>query len=325
MFQPFGCGGRRAASCGWAVAAAAPDHLVRAIGLGGRARAVAALTTATAEELRRIHDPSPQVAAALARLATGALLLAASLEKATAREPMLTLEVEGGGPAGRLVATASPAGWVRATVANPLAASATRNDGRLDVAAVVGASGHLVVTRDPGVAEPYRGVVALETGDLAKDLAAYLAGSEQSPAAVLLGVLLVPAGRVEVAGGFLVQLLPGVSDDEAAALSDRVRAFGPLSADLRAGRGPREWLAMTFPDGCSVLEEVPVRFHCGCSTERVETALKLLGIGEIRAAMDEDNDRQASVTCGFCRRVYRVPRLRLLELIREIESERTRP
>jgi molecular chaperone Hsp33 len=67
-----------------------------------------------------------------------------------------------------------------------------------------------------------------------------------------------------------------------------------------------------------------VRFHCGCSTERVETALKLLGVGEIRAAMDEDNDRQARVTCGFCRRVYSVPRLRLLELIREIEAERPR-
>ena len=87
------------------------DHLIRAVGLGGRARAVVAVTTGTTEALRHIHDPSPQVAAALGRLSTGALLLASSLEKVTAREPMLTIEVDGGGPAGKLLATASPAGW----------------------------------------------------------------------------------------------------------------------------------------------------------------------------------------------------------------------
>jgi molecular chaperone Hsp33 len=283
---------------------------------------VTALTTGAAEELRRIHDPSPQVAAALARAATGALLLAATVEKATAREPVLTLEVEGGGPAGRLVATASPAGWVRATVAEPLATSPHRDDGTLDVAGVVGGSGQLVVTRDSGSGKPYRGVVAMESGDLAHNLAAYLHSSEQTPSAVVLGVLVVPAGRVEVAGGFLIQLLPGVSEDEAETLAGRVRAIGALSSSLVEGNGPREWLAGIFPEGCLVLDEVPVRFFCGCSIERVEAALKLLGIGEIRASMDEDNERRATVTCGFCRKEYHVPRTRLLELIAEIEAER---
>ena len=86
------------------------DRLIRVLALGGRARAVAALASDTAEELRRIHDPSPTAAAALGRIAVGALLLAASLEKVTGREPMLTVEVDGGGPLGRLVATASPGG-----------------------------------------------------------------------------------------------------------------------------------------------------------------------------------------------------------------------
>ena len=124
------------------------DHLVRAVGLGGRARAVVAVTTDTVEELRRMHDPSPQVAAAIGRLATGALLLASSLEKVTNREPLLTVELEGGGPAGRLVATASPLGWVRATVSNPLAATDPRDDGTLEVSGVVGTEGQLIVTRD---------------------------------------------------------------------------------------------------------------------------------------------------------------------------------
>ncbi len=299
------------------------DHLIRAIASGGRVRAVVARTTDTAEELRRIHDPSPQVAAALARMATGSVLLAASLEKTTRREPLLTLEVDGGGAVGRLVATASPAGWVRATAANPLASAPARADGTLDVAGVVGRHGQLIVTRDPGAGEPYRGVVELVSGDLGKDLAAYLSESEQTPSAVVLGVLAVPEGRIDVAGGLLVQLLAGVSDDEAAEIAGRVRELGSLSERLVRGRGPREWLATVFPDGCTILDQVGVRFHCGCSQEKVETALKLLGVGEIRAAMNEDDERSATVTCGFCRRVFRVSRERLLELIHEVEAERS--
>jgi molecular chaperone Hsp33 len=298
------------------------DHLIRAIALNGRARVAAALTTATAEELRRIHDPSPQVAAALARLSTGAVLLASALEKVTQREPILTLETNGGGPAGLLVATASPAGWVRAVAANPLAATPKRHDGILDVAAVVGNDGQLVVTRDPGHGEPYRGVVELSSGDLARDLAVYLSESEQSPSAVVFGVLVVPEGRVDVSGGMLIQLFPGVSDDEADVLTDRLGELGALSSRIADGDGPREWLATVFPEGCTIVEEVPVRFHCGCSSQKVEAALKLLGVGEIRAAMDEDNDRKAVLTCGFCHHRYTVAHDRLRELLAEVEAER---
>ena len=297
------------------------DHMIRAVALDGRARVVAAVTTVTSEEIRRIHDPSPQVAAALARLATGAVLLAASLEKVTTREPVLTLEVDGNGPAGRLIATASPAGWVRATVANPLASTPRDDDGGLDVAGVVGAEGTLIVTRDAGHGEPYRGVVELSSGDFARDLAFYLNESEQSPAAVVFGVLLVPEGRIDVAGGILIQLLPGVSDEEADTLAEHVAELGSLSSRIANGNGPREWLATVFPEGCTILDEGSVRFLCGCSMDRVEAALKLLGIGEIRAAMDEDNDRRALVTCGFCHARYTVPHARLRELIAEVESE----
>jgi len=141
------------------------DHVIRAVGLGGRARAVVADTTNAVEELRRLHDSSPEVTAAVGRLATGALLLASTLEKITTREPLLTVEVDGEGPVGRLVATASPAGWVRAMATNPLATADRRDDGKLDVSGVVGVDGQLTVTRDPGIGEPSRGVVELVSGD----------------------------------------------------------------------------------------------------------------------------------------------------------------
>jgi molecular chaperone Hsp33 len=297
------------------------DHVIHAMGLGGRARAVVAETTESVEELRRLHDPSPEVTAAVGRIATGALLLASTLEKVTGREPLLTVEVDGGGPAGRLVATASPAGWVRAMASNPLATAARREEGKLDVSGVVGIEGQLIVTRDPGIGEPYRGVVDLVSGELAKDLAYYLSESEQSPAAVVLGVKCLREGRVASAGGLLVQLLPGVSDKEAIALTDRIRAIGAVSSRLTAGQGPREWLAEIFPNGCSILGEVPARFFCGCSMERVERALKLLGLEEIRAVLEDGSDGGSDVICGFCRMAYTLQPSRLKALISEVETE----
>jgi molecular chaperone Hsp33 len=300
---------------------AANDHVIRAVGLGGRARAIVAETTQAVEELRRLHDSSPEVTAAVGRLATGALLLASTLEKTTTRDPLLTVEVDGGGPVGRLVATASPAGWVRAMASNPLATADRRDDGKLDVSGIVGVDGQLTVTRDPGIGEPYRGVVELVSGELAKDFAYYLSESEQSPAAVVLGVKCVREGRVASAGGLLVQLLPGVSDKEALSLTDRIRALGAVSSRLSAGQGPREWLAKIFPEGCTISGEVPARFFCGCSMERVERALKLLGLKEIRAVLEDRRDGSSDVICGFCRMAYTLQPSRLRALITEVESE----
>jgi len=299
----------------------ANDHVIRAVGLGGRARAVVAETTNAVEELRRLHDSSPEVTAAVGRLATGALLLASTLEKTTTQEPLLTVEVDGGGPVGRLVATASPAGWVRAMATNPLATADRRDDGKLDVSGVVGVNGQLTVTRDPGIGEPNRGVVELVSGELAKDIAYYLSESEQSPAAVVLGVKCLREGRVASAGGLLVQLLPGVSDKQALSLTERIRSLGAVSSRLSAGQGPREWLAKIFPEGCTISGEVPARFFCGCSMERVERALKLLGLEEIRAVLEDRRDGSSDVICGFCRMAYTLQPARLQALITEVEAE----
>ncbi len=237
---------------------------------------------------------------------------------------MLTVEVDGDGPVGRLVATASPAGWVRAMASNPLATADRREDGKLDVSGVVGVDGQLTVTRDPGIGEPNRGVVELVSGELAKDIACYLSESEQSPAAVVLGVRCLREGRVASAGGLLVQLLPGVSDKEALSLTDRIRALGAVSSRLSTGQGPREWIAKIFPEGCTISGEVPARFFCGCSMERVERALKLLGLEKMRAVLEERRDGSSDVICGFCRMAYTLQPARLRALITEAESEQLR-
>jgi molecular chaperone Hsp33 len=286
-----------------------------------RVRVVAGDVTETVEELRRIHDPSPATTAAIGRIAIGALLLAATLEKVTGREPMLTIEIEGGGPAGRLVATASPAGWVRAMVANPHATADPVINGKLNVAGVVGTDGELAVTRDPGIGQPYRGVVPLQTGEIARDLAHYLTDSEQTPAAVLLGVHVMREGRVGNAGGLVVQLLPGVRDTEAETLTGRIRNLGPVTSRLIAGDSPTDWLDALFPEGHEILEETPARFLCGCSQEKVETALKLLGAEEIRDLIARAAGDATRLTCEFCRAEYGVTAATLATLLTEVEEE----
>jgi molecular chaperone Hsp33 len=287
----------------------------------GRVRVVAGEVSDTVEELRRIHETSPPTTAALGRLATGALLLSATLEKVTGREPVLTIEVDGGGPAGRLIATASPAGWVRATVANPQAYADPVVNGKLNVAGVVGVDGELVVTRDPGIGEPYSGVVPLVTGEIANDIAHYLDDSEQTPSAVVLGVFVTGQGRVGNAGGLSIQLLPGVADAQAEELARRMRSLGPVTSRLLSGDRPVDWIGMLFPEGHQIMDETPARFVCGCSQERVETALKLLGAREIRALLVVGDGEPAHLTCEFCRSEYEVPRKRLSALLAEVEEE----
>jgi molecular chaperone Hsp33 len=296
------------------------DHLVRGLGLDGRVRAVAAETTVAVEELRRIHAPTRTVTTALGRLATGTLLLAASLEKVTGREPVLTLEVDGGGPAGRMFATASPAGWVRAFVANPRATAAPTADGLLDVGAVIGRDGHLSVTRDIGTGRPYRGVVPLFTGEIAKDLAWYLTESEQSPAAVVLSVSVERYGGVSAASGLLLQLLPGVSDDEARELTDRIENLGSLA---EVGGSPSDWLESILPGGFDGVETIPVDFRCGCSKERVLRALKLIGPREVGGLLrDAERGTPTVMTCEFCRTPYEVTINELRSALDEIVAAR---
>jgi len=300
------------------------DVLIRGIALNGRARVVAASTTRAVQELRRIHDPSPEVAAAVGRMATGALILASSLEKVTRKEPVLTAEIQGGGPAGKIVATASPAGWVRAFAADPRATAPRRSDGKLNVAGVVGDQGQLIVTRDPGFGEPFRGVVPIFSGEIAKDFALYLTESEQTPSAVALGVFTKPDVGVSHAGGLLVQLLPGVTENEAHVIEQRIAEMGAITTLMRTGRGPVHWITDLFAGEAEILESTPVEFRCGCSESKVEAAVKLLGAAEVESMLIASRNRAEIVTCEFCKKRYELemPRLRRLhdEILAETQS-----
>lgn len=276
------------------------NYMVRATALGERVRAFALNATEVVAELQRRHDTYPAVTAALGRTAMGSLLLAAaSLKEA---DQVLTVEVKGNGPARRVLATANGAGEVRGLVGNPHAHVA--GEGKLNVRGVVGTAGFLSVTKHLGMRDAYQGMVELQSGEIGVDLAYYLAQSEQIPSAVGIGVFVLPDNTVEAAGGFLVQLLPGLSDEEIGEIERRVAGLPHPTELIRAGTTPEGVLARIFPEGFTETDRYPVRFQCPCSRERFEAGIVSLGEAEVRRIIEEEKAPYTEAVCHFCNERY---------------------
>ena len=291
------------------------DYMVRATALDGLVRAFAIDSTATVGELRRRHATDPAVTAALGRLATGALLFGAMLKD---EDQLVTVRVQGNGPAGTLLASANGNGEVRGLVSNPRPDVEQVNAiGKLNVSGVVGTEGRLTVTRDLGMRQPHTSTVELVSGEVGEDLAHYLATSEQIPSAVGIGVFVQRTGDVEAAGGYIVQLMPGITDSQAAYIESAIRDLPHPTTMLREGDRPEQILTRIFDRDLEILENKPVRFHCPCSRERAERALMLLGRDELAATIEADALKGATeVVCQFCTAVYTITIAELRELLK---------
>lgn len=277
------------------------DQLVRAISADGSFQAVAVSTRALTERARNIHKTLPTATAALGRTLAAASMMGNALKDSGAS---LTLQFRGGGPLGKILAVSDNEGNVRGTVDNPGVDLPLRPDGKLDVGRAVGADGTLTVIRDLNMKEPYVGSVVLVGGEIAEDLAAYFAESEQIPTACGLGVLVDRDQSVLAAGGYLIQLLPGAGEDVISQVERGVLAAGPVTELLRKCDDP-EALLHTVLAGFSleILERTPVEYRCPCSRERMERALISLGPEELEAMLQEQGG--AELSCRFCDRVQK--------------------
>ncbi|MFY9554244.1 MAG: Hsp33 family molecular chaperone HslO [Blastocatellia bacterium] len=316
------------------------DKLIHATAADNRIRCMAAVTTDLVGEACRRHRTFPTASAALGRTLTGGLLLGSGvkdLEK-------LTVHFDCDGPIGNIIAQADPEGNVRGYVSNPEAdATAMNEQGKLDVRAVVG-GGKLYVTRDAGfeiglMKEPYRGMVPIVSGEIGEDIAYYLAKSEQLNSAVSLGVLMTvdqaeasPSGngspesstsefaldslRVAAAGGFIVQMMPGVDDRLAAHLESNISKSRFATDMVRAGLSPVEMLEEVLGDlDLVVLEDKQPRFYCQCSRDRALLIISALGSAEVEDMLAKDNG--AELTCHFCNEAYQITAEELAQLLSE--------
>ena len=250
-------------------------------------------------EIEKIHKTSAVCTAALGRLALGASLLGFGLK---GKDDSITLRLNGGGPAGSLIAVSDSFGNVKAYIQNPVVEIPLNNVGKLDVRGAVGRDGTLSVIKDLGLKEPYSGQVPIVSGEIAEDITNYLATSEQTPSVCALGVLVNPDLTVAQAGGFLIQLLPFAPEKAVDIIENNIRDMQSVTQMLSSGMNA-ESIAMKALEGLepNVLDDFEVNYRCDCSRSRVEKALISLGKKELEELAKEDN---TEVKCHFCDKVY---------------------
>lgn len=289
------------------------DRLIRGIAMDGKVRAFAVRTTNVVEELRSRHDTYPTATAAMGRTVTAAAMMGAMLKG----EEKLTIQVKGDGPIGQIVADANAKGEVRGYVNEPHVHLPSNSLGKLDVAGAVGTTGFIHVTKDLGLKEPYRGSVPIISGELGEDFTYYFALSEQTPSAVGVGVLVDTDNSVIVAGGFIIQLLPGLEDNEISAIEQAVGQMPPVTTLLDQGMELEEMLRWLLPD-VKVMSEMDITFQCTCSRERVERTLISLGEQELQSLIDEGEETE--VVCDFCREAYSFTVEEMKELLEQAKQ-----
>lgn len=278
--------------------------------------AAAVDATYLAAAAQQIHGTSPVATAALGRLLAGAALMGSMLKKDGAS---VTLKVNGGGPLGTVTAIADARGNCRGTVEHPEISLPLRADGKLDVGGAVGRNGLLGVIRDFGEGQPYTGQVELRSGEIAEDLSYYYAVSEQIPTVCALGVLVDKTdARRLLAGGHLVQVLPGASEEAVARLEENAAKLPPVTTMLARGMTIEE-MCRTALSGfeMEILDEMPVHYACPCSRERVQRAFLTLPKEDLLTLADEETGL-AEARCQYCGKVYTFTRAELEELAKKI-------
>lgn len=275
------------------------DYLLKSLGYNGEVRVYAVDATEAIAEAQRRHETWSAASAALGRTMIGGILLGATLKG----EEKMTVKVEGNGPAGHIVVDSNGKGEVKGYIANPKISLPLNEAGKLDVRGAVGTEGTLTVTKDLGMKEAFSGQVPLVSGELGEDFTYYMATSEQTPSAIGLGVLVDTDDSIKAAGGFMIQIMPGATDETITALETQLASIPMISQLLENGENPEGILDCLMGKGnVKVLEKLPVSFKCDCSKERFATAIIALGEDEINSMIEEDQGAEAS--CHFCGNKY---------------------
>lgn len=293
------------------------DKIIRCITSDGAVMASAIDASDICFKAQKIHGLSRSASAALGRLLCATSMMGAALKQ---KDASINLRVSGDGELGPVIAVADSNGNVRGYVGNANCPTEYYNNGKINVSKAVGKNGVLNVMRDYGSGDPYIGQVELVSGEIAEDITNYFVTSEQLPTVCALGVLLNKEdGEVMLAGGLLIQLLPGAFDDTIEKLEKNLETLEPVTTMLAKG--------MSILDICKtalagfeveVLDEYPVKYVCTCSREKLETLFCTMSDDDIRSMADEKG--MAVANCHFCNKKYVFTKSDLENIIKEKNS-----
>ncbi|MCM1571490.1 Hsp33 family molecular chaperone HslO [Latilactobacillus sakei subsp. carnosus] len=289
------------------------DYLVKQVSEDGQLRAYAVNATQVITEAQEKHDTWPTSSAAFGRTIVGTLLLSAAGLKGDTK---MTVKVEGDGPVGKIVVDGNAQGTVKGYVTNPHVNLPSNEKNKIDVKAGVGTTGTLSVTKDLGLKEPFTGQVPLVSGELGEDFTYYLAKSEQTPSAVGVSVFVNEDSTIGVAGGFMIQILPGADDRLINILEARLQEMPLVSELLQQGMTPEEIITEIVGElPMKTLEELPVKYECDCSKERFAKALSSIAPQDLKQLIEEDHGAEA--TCRFCGKQYQFSEADLKAILAE--------
>lgn len=284
-------------------------NMIRGISENGGVIFCGVDSTNLVRTMEQIHKTSAVTSAALGRLLTAASIMGIMLKNS---KDSITLRVNGGGPAGTVLAVADGMGCVKGYVENPVVEIPLRSDGKLNVGAAVGRDGTLSIVRDMGLKEPYVGQVPLVSGEIAEDITSYYATSEQIPTVCALGVLVAPDLTISCAGGYLLQLLPGATEEEITMLERNISNVPSVTTLLQQGKTMLDIMGMVMQGfDPQVLDEYDVEYRCDCTEQRVERALISMGRAELEKLAAEEP--VVEVNCQFCDKKYHVDVKKLLK------------
>ncbi len=274
--------------------------LIRCITNDGAVMVSAVDTTDMVETAKNLHDTTPVATAALGRLLTAASMMGNMLKSS---DNSITLRIKADGPIESVVAVSDADGNTRGYVGNPHVTIPLKPNGKLDVGGAVGKDGYLYVLKDIGLKEPYNGVVPLVSGEIAEDITAYYATSEQIPTVCALGVLVNSDRTVACAGGFIIQLLPAADDGTIDKIEENLKTLRPIT-ELLSKNVPLEDIVGEALKGFNleVLYTRQVSYRCDCSRSRVIRALESLGAEELSKMAEELPETE--LKCHFCNKKY---------------------
>ncbi len=272
------------------------DYIIRATIFRNQARIFIATSTNLVSELQKRHKTTPVASAALGRVATLTAIMGIMLKG----EEKITVQVAGNGPVGKIVVEANKYGQVRGYIDNPDVNLPLKENGKLDVKRAVGESGFIYIIRKSGLKEDYVSTSPIVSGEIGEDFAYYYTTSEQTPTAIGVGVLVNPDQSVLSAGAFLVQLLPGATEETITALENRISTMPPISKLIAKEETPEEIL-LKFSEENHIFKKQKIEFHCGCSKEAFAKGLITLGKEELTNMLKEE---KIETKCHYCNSTY---------------------
>jgi molecular chaperone Hsp33 len=292
------------------------DYIVRAVTKDGSVRAFCAITKDLCTEAQKMHKTSPVATAALGRLLTAASMMGTMLKS---EDEIITLQMVGNVPIGRVLAVSDHTSRVKGYVDNPNIDIPKNAKGKLDVGGAIGSDGHLVVIRDLGLKEPYIGKTPLVSGEIGDDLTSYFAVSEQVPSVVGLGVLVDVDYSVKEAGGFILQVMPEACEEDIVKLEENIKYVDSVTDMFLDGLMPEHILEVLLRGfEFEITEKKDTSYFCNCTREKVEKVL--ISVGEEELTDILKTDKKAQLTCHFCDKVYDFSEEDLKDLLAKIKK-----